>query len=118
MGTEGRRTCENLENHYLWNRFRSPSSKNEGIILFLLFQLMDYPFENIMVRLSMLKPIDLARVPILLKMDISALMGVSSAVFKQVFGVNLGLSLAIFIMLLWIIIPLCLSLKKNERKDL
>jgi len=90
----------------------------DGIVLFLLFQLMDYPLETILVGFSILNPIDLARILILLKMDISALMGASSAVFKQIFGGNLGMLLATFIMFLWVILPLSLSLKKFKRKEL
>ena len=90
----------------------------DGIVLFLLFQLMDFPLENIIVGFSILNPIDLARILVLLKMDISALMGASSAIFKQVFGGNWGMLLAFFIMLLWIAVPLLLSLNKFYRKDL
>lgn len=90
----------------------------DGIVLFLLFQLMDFPLENIIIGFSVLNPIDLARILILLKMDISALMGASSAIFKQVFDSNWGMVLAFFIMLLWIVIPLILSLNKFYRKDL
>ncbi|TCK85649.1 ABC-2 transporter permease [Albibacterium bauzanense] len=90
----------------------------DGIVLFLLFQLMDYPLENILVGFSILNPIDLARILILLKMDISALMGASSAVFKLIFGGSWGMLIATFIMLLWIAVPLFLSLNKFYRKDL
>lgn len=90
----------------------------DGIILFLLFQLMDYPLENVIVGFSILNPIDLARILILLKMDISALMGASSAVFKQIFSGGLGMLVAVLIMLLWIVIPLILSLREFYRKDL
>lgn len=90
----------------------------DGIVLFLLFQLMDYPLENILVGFSILNPIDLARILILLKMDISALMGASSAVFKLIFGGSWGMLVATFVMLLWIAVPLFLSLNKFYRKDL
>lgn len=90
----------------------------DGIVLFLLFQLMDYPLENVIVGFSILNPVDLARILILLKMDISALMGASSAVFKQIFGGNSGMLLAMFIMLLWIAVPLYFSSKKFKGKDL
>src|SRR5690554_4398299 len=43
----------------------------DGIILFVLFQFMDYPLEKAIVGLSILNPIDLARILILIKMDIS-----------------------------------------------
>lgn len=90
----------------------------DGIVLFLSFQLMDYPLETMIIGFSVLNPIDLARIMILLKMDISALMGASSAIFKQVFGGNAGMLLSVTIMLLWIIAPLQLSLRKFNRKDL
>src|SRR6476619_1038565 len=63
----------------------------DGIVLFLLFQFMDYPMEKPMVVFSCLNPIDLARILILLKLDLSALMGATSAVFQNFFGNQLGI---------------------------
>lgn len=90
----------------------------DGIILFLLFQFMDYPLEKAMIGFSILNPVDLSRVLILLKMDASALMGVTSAVFSDVFGSSIGISVALFILLLWIFFPLWISVRKFNRKDL
>jgi Cu-processing system permease protein len=90
----------------------------DGIILFLLFQFMDYPLEKAMIGFSILNPVDLSRVLILLKMDASALMGVTSAVFSEVFGSSIGMTVALFILLLWIFFPLCISVRKFNRKDL
>ena len=90
----------------------------DGIVLFLLFQFMDYPMEKPMLIVSALNPIDLARVLILLKLDISALMGATSAVFKDFFGSYWGMSLAVSILLLWAFIPLWLSLRRFNRRDL
>lgn len=90
----------------------------DGIILFLLFQFMDYPLEKAMIGFSILNPVDLSRVLILLKMDASALMGVTSAVFNDVFGSSLGMTVALFILLLWIFFPLWISARKFNRKDL
>jgi Cu-processing system permease protein len=90
----------------------------DGIILFLLFQFMDYPLEKAMIGFSILNPVDLSRVLILLKMDASALMGVTSAVFSDVFGSSIGMTVALFILLLWIFFPLWISVRKFNRKDL
>lgn len=90
----------------------------DGIILFLLFQFMDYPLEKAMIGFSILNPIDLSRVLILLKMDVSAMMGVTSAVFNDVFGSSIGMIVALCILLLWVFFPLWFSVRKFNRKDL
>lgn len=90
----------------------------DGIVLFLLFQFSDYPVEKAMVGVTALNPIDLGRILILLKMDVSALMGYTGAVFKDFFGTQLGLILSFSVLLVWIVIPAWLSLSKFKRKDL
>ncbi|HEV8084284.1 MAG TPA: ABC transporter permease subunit [Chitinophagaceae bacterium] len=90
----------------------------DALVLFFLFQFQDYPLEKIMVVLSFLNPIDLSRIQILLQMDISALMGYTGAVFREFFGNNTGIILSILGLILWIIFPLMISLKKFKRKDL
>jgi Cu-processing system permease protein len=90
----------------------------DGLVLFLLFQFMDYPLEKAMIGFSALNPVDLSRVLMLLKMDVSAMMGVTSAVFKNVFGSGIGQAFALLIMLLWILFPLWLSVRKFNHKDL
>ena len=90
----------------------------DGLVLFLLFQLMDYPVEKGLVALSMLNPVDLSRILILLKLDISALMGATSAVFNSFFGQHWGMILAFSVMLLWIFVPLGISIRKFNTKDL
>ncbi len=90
----------------------------DGLVLFILFQFQDYPLEKAMVGISGLNPIDLGRILILLKMDVSALMGYSGAIFKDYFGTETGFILALGILFLWMIIPTWLSLRKFSRKDL
>ena len=90
----------------------------DGLALFILFQFQDYPMEKAMVVMSGLNPIDLGRILILLKMDISALMGYSGAIFKDSFGSGPGFAFALMIMVLWVILPIWLSLRKFSRKDL
>jgi Cu-processing system permease protein len=90
----------------------------DGLVLYLLFQFSDYPLERPMVFLSFLNPIDLCRVTMLLKLDISALMGYTGAVFKDYFGTNLGLLLTLLTMILWVVIPFGISYSKFKSKDL
>lgn len=90
----------------------------DGIVLFLLFQFADYPLEKIMVAISALNPIDLGRILILLKLDVSALMGYTGAIFKDFFGTRSGLIISFLVLLAWVIIPAFLSVRKFKRKDL
>lgn len=55
----------------------------DGLVLFLLFQLADYPIEKMMVGITATSPIDLARILILLHLDVSAMMGYTGAIFKD-----------------------------------
>lgn len=90
----------------------------DGLVLFILFQLADYPIEQAMIGVSMLSPVDLARILILLQMDVSAMLGYTGAVFKEFFGSGIGVVMASVFLLLWIAIPFSLSLRKFSRKDL
>lgn len=90
----------------------------DGLILFLLFQLLDYPLENLIVGLSILNPIDLVRIVTLLQMDVSALMGATSAVFRQSFTGIAGTVVSFSVLLLWAGVPFLVSLKKFRKKDL
>lgn len=90
----------------------------DGLVLLLLFQFQDYPLEKAMVAVSALNPVDTARVIILLKMDISAMMGYTGAVFRDFFGTTFGVAMAFLILLLWFAVPACWSLRKFRVKDL
>ncbi len=90
----------------------------DGIVLFILFQFADYPLEQPMIGMISLNPVDLARVLMLLKLDISALMGYSGALFQQFFGGNLGMIYSSFVLILWAVIPVWLSSRKFKSKDL
>ena len=90
----------------------------DGLILQLFFLFSDYPLEKITLVITALNPIDLGRIFIMLKMDISALMGVTSAVYKNFFGSSTGVLFTSGIMLLWIILPLLWAIKIFRKKDL
>ncbi|AWL09665.1 ABC transporter permease subunit [Aquirufa nivalisilvae] len=90
----------------------------DGIVLFMLFQWADYPIEKFMIVISMLNPIDLARILILMQMDVSALMGYTGAIFKDFFGTTGGIIISFGTLMLWVIIPFACSLRYFKKKDL
>lgn len=90
----------------------------DGLLLFILFQFADYPIEKPMIVLASLSPIDLSRIMMQLHMDVSAMMGYTGAIFKNFFGNNVGFSIALFLLVLWVIIPFLISLRKFNRKDM
>lgn len=90
----------------------------DGLVLIILFSFSDYPLEKLTLVLSALNPVDLGRIFIMLKMDVSALMGYTGALYKDFFGSGSGILFTSGIMLLWIVIPAWLALRKFRKKDL
>ena len=90
----------------------------DGLVLFLLFQLADYPVEKAMVGVAALNPIDLARIFIILQLDVSAMLGYTGAIFKAFFGTSMGTAIGFGLLCLWVIIPYWISRGLFVRKDL
>lgn len=89
----------------------------DGLILLMVFMLGDYPLEKPMLAVTMLNPIDLARIAVLLEFDISALMGYTGAVFSRFFGSMTGVSVAVSCLLLWLALPLWRGVNLFAKKD-
>jgi Cu-processing system permease protein len=90
----------------------------DGLVLFLLFQFSDYPLENASIVLGALNPIDLGRILLLLRLDSAAMMGYTGAVFKTFFGSTGGITIAMAILVCWMIIPVLVAVRRFGRKDL
>lgn len=90
----------------------------DGLILMILFTFSDYPLEKATLVLSAFNPIDLGRISIMLKMDVSALMGYTGALYKDFFGSASGILFTTGIMLFWIVAPLWWALRVFKKKDL
>jgi Cu-processing system permease protein len=90
----------------------------DAVVMLLLFQFSDYPLEKPMIAVTMLNPIDLTRVLMLLKLDISALMGYTGAVFHEFFGSANGILFSLAVLLMWTVLPVWFSLKRFQKKDL
>lgn len=89
----------------------------DGVFLLLLIFLQEYPIEKFAIALSLLNPIDLSRILIMLKLDISALMGYTGAVFNKFLGNNSGILISITALTVWTFVPVLLILKKSAKKD-
>jgi Cu-processing system permease protein len=89
-----------------------------GVMLFVLFSFRDYPLELPVLGLIALNPIDVARLAVLLQMDVSALMGQTGAMVRAMLGGATGIACSAATLCLWIAAPLAASLWTFQRKDL
>ena len=90
----------------------------DGLLLWVIYNFSDYPLEKITLSLIAFNPIDLARIILLLQLDISALMGYTGAFYKEFFGSNLGLIFSASLLMLWAFWPSAVALRIFNRKDL
>jgi len=89
----------------------------DGLFLMSLIIFEEYPLDSFSLAATMLNPIDLSRTLILLKLDISALLGYTGAVFKQFFGTSTGFVISLLMLLIWTILPIWRLTYKAKRKD-
>lgn len=89
----------------------------DGLFLMSLIVFKEYPLDSFSLFATMLNPIDLSRTLILLKLDISALLGYTGAVFKQFFGTDQGLLISISMLVLWTLLPIWRLVFKSKKKD-
>lgn len=89
----------------------------DALLLLFMYQFGEYPIEKLMMILSLLNPIDTARIIIIMQTDVSAMMGLSAAVFKKLFGSNLGITISLANLLLWTWVPFLLTKRKFRKKD-
>ena len=89
----------------------------DGLFLISLVLLQEYPLDTFSLVSTMFNPIDLSRILILLKLDISALLGYTGAVFQQFFGTSLGMLSSFSVLILWVIFPVWRIVYKSKKKD-
>ena len=89
----------------------------DGFFLMTLVLFEDYPLDKLSLIGTMLNPIDLSRTLILLKLDISALLGYTGAIFKKFFGTNFGLIFSFVMLTVWVIMPVLRIMAKSKKKD-
>lgn len=89
----------------------------DGLVMAAVAAFSDYPLERPLLALTLANPIDLARVALLLQLDVSALMGYTGAVFQQFLGGAIGSLVAATALLVWIAAPAWLGLRAFTTKD-
>lgn len=89
----------------------------DGLVMIGLAVFADYPLERAALGAMLANPIDLARLLILLQLDVSALMGYTGAVFERFFGSMGGAVLALLALVMWTGVPLLLGARRFQRKD-
>jgi Cu-processing system permease protein len=90
----------------------------DAFILWVVYNYSDYPLEKVTLTLISLNPVDLARILMILKLDVSALMGYTGAFYKEFFGSGTGFLFSVGMLLLWIIVPFVIALRIFKKKDL
>ncbi len=83
-----------------------------------IFSFSDYPIDKAVVGMTGLNPVDLARILMLLQLDVAVLMGYSGALFKEFLGSSAGTFFAVGCMILWVAAPLWLAVRVFRKKDL
>ena len=89
----------------------------DGVFLITLVYFQEYPLDQFFLFATIFNPIDLSRIVILLKLDISALLGYTGAVFQKFFGTNAGIVISSFVLSLWVVIPTLRIVFKSKSKD-
>jgi Cu-processing system permease protein len=89
----------------------------DGLFLLSLIVFEEYPLDTFSLVATMLNPIDLSRILILLKLDISALLGYTGAVFKSFFGTGWGFLLSMAMLCCWTGIPVWWLVRNAKKKD-
>ncbi|NNE25384.1 MAG: ABC transporter permease [Saprospiraceae bacterium] len=89
----------------------------DGVFLILLYIFKDYPLENMTLAMTLLNPVDLARIMVILNLDISAMMGYTGAVLQKLLGSQIGALLIVAALALWISVPYWRFLRLSKIKD-
>ena len=89
----------------------------DGIFLLLLLSFKDYPLDKLTISMLVFNPIDLGRILILMKLDMSAMMGYTGAVLSKFLGRGTGMFVISVSLLMWILLPLWRLFKVGQKKD-
>lgn len=90
----------------------------DALVLMILFGFSDYPIEKFILFLAFLNPVDLIRILMLMQLDSAAIMGYTGAVFNEFLGSYIGILSCFAAILIWIVIPLLISVRKFKKKDI
>lgn len=89
----------------------------DAVVIMVATRLAEYPIERPMLVAMFANPIDLARLVMLTRFDVAALLGYTGALFQQLLGGVAGLMVAITAISLWTTLPALLGARLFHRKD-
>jgi Cu-processing system permease protein len=89
----------------------------DGVILVVAVVFRSFALERPVLGLVLLNPLDLARIAILLRLDVAALMGFTGALFQRLFGSGVGTVIVVGALLVQLGVPFALGLRAFKRKD-
>lgn len=89
----------------------------DAALLVLATALSRYPLERPLLAATLANPIDLARVTMLMRLDISALMGYTGSSFTRFFSAATGTVIAALALAAWAAAPALLGARVFRRKD-
>lgn len=91
---------------------------HDGLAFLVLMSFRDYPIEKFIYAWMLFNPIDLARLYLIYRFDLAALMGYTGSILQQMVGDDVTLPLLCGGLLLWILIPAALTERKFRLSDL
>lgn len=89
----------------------------DGLMLFLIQALSDFPLRELSLIAVLLNPVDLSRILLLMLNNSSALLGVTGALFERFVGSFWGIISSIALLGMWILIPAFTSYRQFLKKD-
>ena len=90
----------------------------DGIVLWIIYTFSDYPLEKVTLALTALNPVDMARIMMLLQLDISALMGYTGAFYREFFGTHTGFIFSSAVLVVWVMLPILFASYIFRKKDI
>lgn len=89
----------------------------DALVIMASMRLAEYPIEKPVLAAMFANPIDLARLVMLTRFDVAALLGYTGALFQQLLGGTAGLAIALTAFSLWAMIPALVGARLFHRKD-
>jgi Cu-processing system permease protein len=89
----------------------------DAALLLAMSWFADWPLDRPVLAATLLNPVDLARVMLVLRLDVAALMGYTGALFGKYLGPGRGTGLAVAGLGLWVLVPTLVAWRRFSRRD-
>ena len=89
----------------------------DGMVLVVVMLMPDRAIEKSLLAVTLANPIDLVRIALLMRFDVSAVMGYTGAVFRNFFSDTAGIAVIVAAMAAWVALPLTSGFLAFRRKD-